>query len=49
MCNFGKLNSIEKTAYVLESELWECNFDQLLSFLLYMSGRQFFVSCMFSF
>ena len=29
--SFDKLNSIEKTAYVLGSELWECDFDQLLS------------------
>ena len=29
--NFDKLNSIEKTAYVLGSELWEYNFDHLLS------------------
>ena len=28
---FDKLNSIEKTAYVLGSELWEYNFDDLLS------------------
>ena len=28
---FDKLNSIEKTAYVLGSELWEYNFDNLLS------------------
>ena len=28
---FDKLNSIEKTACVLGSELWECNFDDLLS------------------
>ena len=27
---FDKLNSIEKTAYVLGSELWEYNFDDLL-------------------
>ena len=29
--NFDKLNSIEKTAYVLGSELWEYDFDHLLS------------------
>ena len=29
--NFEKLNSIEKTAYVLETELWEYNFDHLLN------------------
>ena len=29
--NFDKLNSIEKTAYVLGSELWEYNFDHFLS------------------
>ena len=29
--HFDKLNSIEKTVYVLESELWEYNFDDLLS------------------
>ena len=28
---FDKLNSIEKTAYVLGSELWEYDFDHLLS------------------
>ena len=28
---FYKLNSIEKTAYILGSELWECDFDDLLS------------------
>ena len=28
---FYKLNSIEKTAYVLGSELWEYDFDDLLS------------------
>ena len=28
--DFDKLNSIEKTAYVLGSELWEYNFDDLL-------------------
>ena len=28
---FDKLNSIEKTAYVLGSELWEYDFDDLLS------------------
>ena len=28
---FDKLNSIEKTAYVLGSELWEYDFDNLLS------------------
>ena len=27
ICEFDKLNSIEKTAYVLGSELWEYNFD----------------------
>ena len=30
---FDKLNSKEKTAYVLGSELWEYNFDALLSFV----------------
>ena len=29
--NFDKFNSIKKTAYVLGSELWEYEFDQLLS------------------
>ena len=29
--NFDKLNSIEKTAYVLGSELWEYDFDHLIS------------------
>ena len=29
--DFDKLNSIEKNAYVLGSELWEYNFDDLLS------------------
>ena len=29
--NFDKLNSIEKTAYVLGSKLWEYDFDHLLS------------------
>ena len=29
--NFDELNSIEKTAYVLGSELWEYDFDHLLS------------------
>ena len=29
--NLDKLNSIEKTAYVLGSELWECDFDHLFS------------------
>ena len=29
--NFDKLNSIEKTGYVLGSELWEYDFDDLLS------------------
>ena len=29
--NFNKLNSIKKTTYVLRSELWEYNFDDLLS------------------
>ena len=28
---FDKLNSIEKTAYVLGSELWEYDFDGVLS------------------
>ena len=28
---FDKLNSIEKTAYILGSELWEYDFDDLLS------------------
>ena len=30
--DFDKLNSIEKTTYVLRSELWEHDFDDLLSF-----------------
>ena len=30
---FDKLNSIEKTAYVLGGELWEYDFDDLLSLL----------------
>ena len=29
--DFNKLNSIEKTAYVLGSELWEYDLDNLLS------------------
>ena len=29
--DFDKLNNIEKTAYVLGSELWEYDFDDLLS------------------
>ena len=29
--DFDKLNSVEKTAYVLGSELWEYDFDDLLS------------------
>ena len=29
--NFDKLNSIEKTVYVLGSELWECDFNVFLS------------------
>ena len=29
--NFDKLNSIEKTVYALGSELWEYDFDHLLS------------------
>ena len=29
--NFDKLNSIEKNPYVLGSELWEYDFDHLLS------------------
>ena len=28
---FDKINSIEKTAYILGSELWEYKFDNLLS------------------
>ena len=29
--DFDKLNSIEKTAYVLGSELWDYDFDDILS------------------
>ena len=31
--DFDKLNSLEKTTYVLGSELWEYDFDDLLSLM----------------
>ena len=32
--HFGKLNSIEKTAYILGSGLWEYEFDSLVKNML---------------